>query len=512
MAHKEQIDFCEKVRELYPDYFKDTFVLDVGSLDINGNNQYLFERVKYIGVDIGEGKNVDIVQKAHELQFPEFTFDTIISTEMLEHDMYYEQSIKNMYRMLKSGGLFLFSCATEGRPEHGTRRSEPESAPLLQSDESWQDYYKNLVEDDIKITFGNDIEKYFYKYQFLVNKESHDLYFWGIKNGIYTKRNNLSHNIKNNHKELFNLLKFDEIYYLKQYLDIDKSIINPYEHFLNHGILEGRLPNKLAEDNSIFLNEIPFIKKILEYISELKNKLNIQKEENSNLNSTIQELSTQKDNLENEYNQKTQDIENLNKNMDEILNDLEIVKETKQLVIEEIEVEKEKNAKLVEENSNLNSTIQELSTQKDNLENEYNQKTQDIENLNKNMDEILNDLEIVKETKQLVIEEIEVEKEKNAKLVEENSNLNSTIQELSTQKDNLENEYNQKTQDIENLNKNMDEILNDLEIVKETKQLVIQEIEVEKEKNTKLVEENSSLTINIEELLSDIIHIKEMKK
>ena len=60
-------------------------VLDIGSLDINGNNQYLFEDCQYTGIDVGVGKNVDIVSKAHELKMPSGTYDTIISTECFEH-------------------------------------------------------------------------------------------------------------------------------------------------------------------------------------------------------------------------------------------------------------------------------------------------------------------------------------------------------------------------------------------------------------------------------------------
>jgi hypothetical protein len=42
MAHQAQQDFCNSVRQLFPDHFRGKTVLDVGSLDINGNNRYLF--------------------------------------------------------------------------------------------------------------------------------------------------------------------------------------------------------------------------------------------------------------------------------------------------------------------------------------------------------------------------------------------------------------------------------------------------------------------------------------
>ena len=65
--------------------------------------------------------------------------------------MFYPQTIQNVMRMLKPGGMFLFTCAAPGRPEHGTRRQGEWCAPLLlQISEEWADYYKNLTEEDIR--------------------------------------------------------------------------------------------------------------------------------------------------------------------------------------------------------------------------------------------------------------------------------------------------------------------------------------------------------------------------
>ena len=40
MAHIQQQEFCKNIQTKYPDFFQDKFVLDIGSLDINGNNHY----------------------------------------------------------------------------------------------------------------------------------------------------------------------------------------------------------------------------------------------------------------------------------------------------------------------------------------------------------------------------------------------------------------------------------------------------------------------------------------
>lgn len=179
MAHVEQVQFCSKVRQQFPEYFKNKKVLDVGSLDINGNNRYLFEDCSYLGIDIGEGKNVDRVCIAHEFDEPDSSYELIISAECFEHDMHYDKTIKNIVRLLGSGGMFIFTCATEGREEHGTRRSKPQDAPFLNNYDTWGDYYKNLTEQDIRNVI--DVDGIFEKYQFEVNEISHDLYFFGIK-------------------------------------------------------------------------------------------------------------------------------------------------------------------------------------------------------------------------------------------------------------------------------------------------------------------------------------------
>lgn len=178
MAHKEQKEFFLKIKEQKPRLFDNCNVLDVGSLDINGNNHYLFTNYNYLGIDVGEGKNVDVVSPAHLFKSDNL-FDVVISSECFEHDMYYDLTIKNIVNLTKSGGMFIFSCASDGRPEHGTLRSNPGDAPLLNDITIWSNYYKNLTEQDIRDVIN--VEEIFSEYYFETNEESHDLYFYGIK-------------------------------------------------------------------------------------------------------------------------------------------------------------------------------------------------------------------------------------------------------------------------------------------------------------------------------------------
>jgi autotransporter strand-loop-strand O-heptosyltransferase len=182
MAHKQQQDFCLRVKDKHPDFFKNKKVLDIGSLDLNGSNRFLFEDCNYIGIDVGEGRNVDVASPGNTYDGPDNYFDIIISTEVFEHDMYYEDTIKNSIRMLKPGGMFLFTCAANGRPEHGTRKTSVWDAPLLvEVSEEWSDYYKNLEKEDIqKISNFNEtfVDGYFER-----GYDPDDLYFYGIKGG-----------------------------------------------------------------------------------------------------------------------------------------------------------------------------------------------------------------------------------------------------------------------------------------------------------------------------------------
>jgi len=156
-------------------------VVDFGSLDVNGNNRFLFFNYNYTGVDIGEGPNVDVVSPAHEF-VSDILYDVVISTEMLEHDMHWEKSLINMEKLLKPNRMMLITCASTGRPEHGTIRSEgPKafSSPLTSQIEEWMNYYKNLTAADFRSVL--DVDKIFKMHKFFYVEGACDLYFVGIK-------------------------------------------------------------------------------------------------------------------------------------------------------------------------------------------------------------------------------------------------------------------------------------------------------------------------------------------
>ena len=177
MSHYQQQEFVASVQNLFPDHFRNKSVLEVGSLNINGTVRVFFSNCFYIGIDLDVGPGVDIVANGKDWTAPDATFDTVISCECFEHNPFWVETFANMYRMAKPHALIIMTCATTGRREHGTSRSDFQSSPLTIK-MGWE-YYKNLTEEDFSQNF--DLKTMFSDHRFSTNMQSNDLYFWGKK-------------------------------------------------------------------------------------------------------------------------------------------------------------------------------------------------------------------------------------------------------------------------------------------------------------------------------------------
>lgn len=137
--HKEVKDFILRMKERHPVMFSEMKrVFEAGSLDINGTPRPYFKGAKYIGLDWRKGPGVDIVSLMHEYKgHKDGSFDLVISTEMLEHDPYWAESIQNMCRLIRKGGSLLVTCAGPGRHAHDVATS-PEN-----------EYYQNRSVGDL---------------------------------------------------------------------------------------------------------------------------------------------------------------------------------------------------------------------------------------------------------------------------------------------------------------------------------------------------------------------------
>lgn len=96
-------------------------VLDVGSYDVNGSYKHIFldKKYEYIGLDMEEGPNVDIVLKNPYdwNEIPTDTFDVIISGQAFEHIEFFWITMAEMARIVKKDGL-LCIIAPKGCEEH----------------------------------------------------------------------------------------------------------------------------------------------------------------------------------------------------------------------------------------------------------------------------------------------------------------------------------------------------------------------------------------------------------
>lgn len=177
MAHETQMNFLADVKKYHQSFFKNSRVLEIGSVDINGSPRSLFTNCIYTGVDVAPGRGVDRVGFGHSIDDPSGSYDVVLSTECFEHDQYYQNTFKNMIRLCRKGGLIIFTCATTGRPEHGTNKTTPNDS--LTCHIGLGDYYKNLEEKDFREFINFD--ETFSNYWFGTNQSPADLYFCGIK-------------------------------------------------------------------------------------------------------------------------------------------------------------------------------------------------------------------------------------------------------------------------------------------------------------------------------------------
>lgn len=179
MCHPEQVAFFAAVAERNRRLVRGAAILEVGSYNVNGSIRSLFRGVKeYVGVDMMSGPGVDLVCSGHEVDHADGSYDLTLSGECFEHNPYWRETFANMVRMTRPGGLVAFSCATRGRPEHGTQRTVAGHSPGNQS--RGLDYYRNLEKRDFAEL---PLEDWFVAWRFWTMPTVFDLYFAGVRAG-----------------------------------------------------------------------------------------------------------------------------------------------------------------------------------------------------------------------------------------------------------------------------------------------------------------------------------------
>lgn len=142
-------------------------VLEIGSLDINGSVRHIFSPFarSYLGIDMQEGPGVDLVADASTFS-TEDDYDIVVCCEVFEHSPVWRDIVSNAHSLMRTGGLFVGTCAGEGRPPH----SAIDENPIR----DWE-HYANVTVDEMQQALWDRFTSY------VVSPQDLDLRWWAVK-------------------------------------------------------------------------------------------------------------------------------------------------------------------------------------------------------------------------------------------------------------------------------------------------------------------------------------------
>lgn len=127
-----------KFSEVYLNNLKNPKIIDLGSLDNDGNGsikELINFKSEYIGVDVSSGNNVDIVLKdPYKFPFEDNSIDAIVSISAFEHTKFFWLSYLEILRVLKPEGLFFLNAPSNSdfhRHDTDSWRFYPDSGLTL---------------------------------------------------------------------------------------------------------------------------------------------------------------------------------------------------------------------------------------------------------------------------------------------------------------------------------------------------------------------------------------------
>ncbi len=113
--HPTAYNSCKRFYDCYGKYFDNPKVADVGSYDVNGTVKDIFSNCDYLGIDIADGPNVDLVLKEpYKYPFEDNTFDIVVSTSCFEHNEMFWVTFLETMRILKPQGIFYLNAPSNG--------------------------------------------------------------------------------------------------------------------------------------------------------------------------------------------------------------------------------------------------------------------------------------------------------------------------------------------------------------------------------------------------------------
>jgi SAM-dependent methyltransferase len=140
-------------------------VLEIGSYIVNGSVRPLFDSAtSYVGTDVRGGPGVDVVTDCADYDGAG-VFDTVVSTEVMEHMRHPQELIECAARALKPGGLLILTAAGPRRPHHGVDGGDVSN-----------EHYGNITPEALKEMLSG-----WKNVKILHNDVAHDVYATAVK-------------------------------------------------------------------------------------------------------------------------------------------------------------------------------------------------------------------------------------------------------------------------------------------------------------------------------------------
>jgi SAM-dependent methyltransferase len=169
--HDTAMEFGAAFFSTYTKDASNLTIVDLGSQDVNGSLKSIVPKNNsYIGVDIVEGKGVDIViNDIYSLPFETDSVDVVVSSSCLEHSEFFWLLFNEALRILKPAGLLYINVPSNGlfhRYPIDCWRFYPDSGIALQNWGRRSGYNVTLLESFIgmqKVHRWNDFVAVFIK-------------------------------------------------------------------------------------------------------------------------------------------------------------------------------------------------------------------------------------------------------------------------------------------------------------------------------------------------------------
>ncbi len=93
-------------------------VLEIGSLDVNGNLNDELAGCDHVRLDMRDGPNVDVVANSHNIPFEADSFDAVVCADTFEHDNAFWVTMEEVRRVLKPHGAIVLCVPYISFPFH----------------------------------------------------------------------------------------------------------------------------------------------------------------------------------------------------------------------------------------------------------------------------------------------------------------------------------------------------------------------------------------------------------